>query len=306
MTRPSDRTAERFPSETAREQIPTFQRPGPARAGEGRPTLRCTQGAQVESQKASHGATDYPCDSVAKRGSVTSACRPDGRPVSLDAASTGLEPPFSTEPEAARDKSAAISHEEVGHASAGEKPATDRRTGPGEAGESQATRPKDVAPSRRRKPGRVPRPVAERLEQMSIPEPNSGCYLWTGRTGEFGHGRMLVDGKGEPAHRISWVLAGGSVPKGLSVLHKCDNPVCVRPDHLFLGTQKTNVRDMIAKGRGHSPSDLNRGKTCCDRGHQFTPANTCVETRGKRACRECKRERERRRRALMPRRKGVQ
>lgn len=82
-----------------------------------------------------------------------------------------------------------------------------------------------------------------------------GCWEWTGYRqspvygghGLFrrGDGRVGMHG----AHRASWEIHNGPVPTGLFVLHRCDNPPCVRPDHLFLGTQSDNVRDMDAKGR---------------------------------------------------------
>lgn len=80
----------------------------------------------------------------------------------------------------------------------------------------------------------------------------SDCWYWFGCTDEIGYGR-LVHYKGEnKAHRISWLLFKGDIPKGLKVLHKCDIRNCVNPDHLFLGTQKENVQDMFKKGRQHS------------------------------------------------------
>ena len=73
------------------------------------------------------------------------------------------------------------------------------------------------------------------------------------------------------AHRAAWELANGPVPNGMSVLHRCDNPPCVRPEHLFVGTQKDNVRDMIEKGRRatlesttHFGSDVGTSKLTVD------------------------------------------
>jgi hypothetical protein len=91
--------------------------------------------------------------------------------------------------------------------------------------------------------------IAERLEQYSIPEPNSGCLLWTGCCNDRGYGHLANKGKVIAAHRLSWIEAYGPIPTGMWVLHKCDLPWCIEPTHLFLGTAKDNSDDKIAKGR---------------------------------------------------------
>lgn len=75
------------------------------------------------------------------------------------------------------------------------------------------------------------------------------CWEWTAFTDRNGYGRFQYNQKGTYSHRASWMIAYGNIPANTDILHKCDNPSCVRPDHLFIGTQQQNVSDMIAKGR---------------------------------------------------------
>jgi hypothetical protein len=80
------------------------------------------------------------------------------------------------------------------------------------------------------------------------------CWIWLGAIDPaFGYGKFGMGGRGYSpwnTHRAAWFLTFGEIPAGMNVLHKCDNPPCVNPAHLFLGTFQDNTRDMFAKGRG--------------------------------------------------------
>jgi hypothetical protein len=78
---------------------------------------------------------------------------------------------------------------------------------------------------------------------------SSGCWIWKDGTFDNGYGQFRVLNKKVKAHRFSWEITYGPIPDGLKVLHKCDNPPCVNPNHLFLGTNKDNTWDSIKKGR---------------------------------------------------------
>lgn len=80
------------------------------------------------------------------------------------------------------------------------------------------------------------------------------CWNWTAsKRSKFGYGAFKMNGKLHDAHRASWILKNGEIPIGIYVCHKCDNPSCVNPDHLFLGSPKDNVLDCIEKGRFSFP-----------------------------------------------------
>jgi len=93
------------------------------------------------------------------------------------------------------------------------------------------------------------RTLLERFEEKFVPEPNSGCFLWTASGGPNGYGHINIGGKTVRAHRAAYELFKGPIPDNLCVLHTCDTPCCVNPGHLFAGTQTDNMTDMIKKGR---------------------------------------------------------
>lgn len=113
------------------------------------------------------------------------------------------------------------------------------------------TKSKDPDPNRR--PQNRSKDIAVRLWERvdrSVPD---GCWPWTGARLPRGYGCFSFGNKQVRTHRVSYELHYGPIPTGASVLHHCDNPPCVRPDHLFVGTGADNVADMIAKQRGRAP-----------------------------------------------------
>ena len=90
----------------------------------------------------------------------------------------------------------------------------------------------------------------------------TGCWEWQGLRFSEGYGRTKLLGSKETlTHRISWLLHGNEIPSGLCVLHRCDNPPCLNPEHLFLGTRGDNNRDREAKGRGGQPRGSANGQS---------------------------------------------
>ena len=137
----------------------------------------------------------------------------------------------------------------------------------------------------------------------------SGCWEWLGHRNEKGYGHFAIVGQyPRAAHRVAYRLANGHFDDSLFVCHRCDNPSCVNPDHLFLGTQQDNMDDMVQKGRSCDRTGriaqankeyllrYNSGqvkRTHCKHGHEFTPQNTGFETKAptrppSRYCKTCR------------------
>jgi hypothetical protein len=133
--------------------------------------------------------------------------------------------------------------------------------------------------------------VQERMLRYISPEPNSGCWLWTGSTTVLGYGQIGAGGRyGKPlmAHRVSYEMHIGPIPKGLELDHLCRVPCCVNPKHLSPVTHAENLRRGTCGG--DTWGKMQRAKTHCARGHLFDAGNTITHgVRKYRKCRICMR-----------------
>lgn len=137
------------------------------------------------------------------------------------------------------------------------------------------------------------RPLADRFWEKV--QKTDTCWTWGGSRHYRGYGFIRSGRTNVLAHRVAWELTNGSIPENMLVCHTCDNTSCVNPEHLFLGSQSDNMRDMTAKGRGKPRGDRS---THCAHGHTWTEKNTYLPKAGGRICRECQRLHEMGRRRL--------
>lgn len=91
--------------------------------------------------------------------------------------------------------------------------------------------------------------IAAIIALVGEPDPKTGCREWQGGRDKDGYGKTMLWGRPISAHRASYLLNIGPIPDGLDVLHRCDNPPCVEPTHLFTGTNMDNIRDRDSKKR---------------------------------------------------------
>lgn len=105
------------------------------------------------------------------------------------------------------------------------------------------------------------------------------CWIWIGAHTVSGYGTVIRNKKTIYAHRVSYEMAFGPIPKGLEIDHLCNTPACIRPDHLRAVTHRENMN------RSH-PGAFNAAKTHCPAGHEYTPENTYTY-KGRRNCRMC-------------------
>lgn len=134
------------------------------------------------------------------------------------------------------------------------------------------------------KPNPIPLVKRQIVKFWTYVKKTDSCWLWTRYRQSHGYGAMYFNSTRQLTHRISWQLANGAIPPGMNVLHRCDVGACVNPDHLFLGTQPDNVRDMIDKGR--HPLFNNSG-LCLKGIHKIEGSNIRLTVRGNKICRQC-------------------
>lgn len=128
-------------------------------------------------------------------------------------------------------------------------------------------------------------PVDVASKFWSRVEKSDGCWEWTGSRLPSGYGLITLWNKNHYAHRLSVQLSGRDIPEGYVVMHLCDNPPCVNPNHLRPATQAENRRDCAAKGR--NPMNGNQLKTHCKRGHAFAEHGRFTGRGNQRVCRAC-------------------
>lgn len=132
-------------------------------------------------------------------------------------------------------------------------------------------------------------PINQRFERNVYPEPMTGCFLWGGYLNRAGYGTFYHSGESKVlAHRFAYEAAKGPIPEGLHLDHTCSVRCCVNPDHLEPVSLAENNRRTWQRGR-QTAGQFQAAKTHCPKGHEYDAANTYIDPKGPRVCRECTR-----------------
>lgn len=139
-------------------------------------------------------------------------------------------------------------------------------------------------------PTREPEVIARFIAKVRVAQNEGDCWEWTGSADANGRGRFFFEGKIRTAYRVAFTLFNGPIPDGMMVCHSCDNPSCVNPEHLWIGTGSDNMRDAVRKGRHNYAG---KRVAVCKYGHYMLASGaTVVSKTGTRRCVECKRRRD--------------
>lgn len=106
----------------------------------------------------------------------------------------------------------------------------------------------------------APEHLARRLANGLDEAVDGECWNWARTTNNYGYGTLTVNGKTVFAHRLAYELGVGEVPEGMHVLHSCDNPRCINPSHLSVGTRSQNMKECSERGRARIPKQINLGE----------------------------------------------